>query len=191
MIDQNLSRPDQPQGQFSSWDIQSGSGWLNPGNTHNMGAEMIPCEWQSTHNRRKRQRAVARDRPKSNPPAAAPPAPECSVLRVGDRSLLRKYYWKAFTDFQQLNCRAIAKPYVKLIEPRKQVQYPYNGRKVISGKPQIADPELTKPLWWPKIVPHKEPDHLKMDGKREYPREQEYLLSNPISSLVPARPHTL
>lgn len=74
--------------------------------------------------------------------------------------MLRRYYEKAFEDFQQLNCRAIAKSYIKLVEPRKQVQYPYNGKKVISGVSQQVDPEQTKPGWWPSDVPHREPDHL-------------------------------
>lgn len=156
--------PNQPQGQLSSWDIQSGSGWMNPGHAQNMRpAEMIPCEWQSTHNRRKRQRPAARDRPKSSTPPAA--APGRTVLRVGDRNLLRRYYYKAFETFQQINCRVIGKSYVKLVEPRKQVHFPYNGRRVISGVPQTVDPELTKPGWWPKEVEHKEPDHLKTHGR--------------------------
>jgi hypothetical protein len=78
---------------------------------------------------------------------------------------MRRYYEKAFEDFQQLNCRAIAKSYIKLVEPRKQVHFPYNGRRVISGATQRVDPELTKPDWWPAGVPHREPDHLLKRGR--------------------------
>lgn len=125
---------------------------------------MIPCEWQTSQNRRKRQRPTARDRPKSSSP---PPTASTgrTILRVGDQKLLQEYYNQAFEDFQQLNCRAIAKSYIKLVEPRKQVHFPYNGRKVISGVSQRVDPELTKPGWWPEGVIHKEPDHLKKDGR--------------------------
>ncbi|RHZ57306.1 DUF2841 domain-containing protein [Aspergillus thermomutatus] len=82
------------------------------------------------------------------------------MLPLRDRRLLRKYYQKAFESLQQINCRTIAKAYVKLVEPRKQVNYPYNGRKLIAGISRQLDPEMTKPAWWPLGVTHKEPDHL-------------------------------
>ncbi|KAF7165279.1 hypothetical protein CNMCM5623_009501 [Aspergillus felis] len=82
------------------------------------------------------------------------------MLPLRDRRLLRKYYRKAFESLQQINCRTIAKAYVKLVEPRKQVNYPYNGRRLIAGISQQLDPEMTKPAWWPDGVTHKEPDHL-------------------------------
>ncbi|KAB8234294.1 DUF2841 domain-containing protein [Aspergillus alliaceus] len=83
-----------------------------------------------------------------------------TMLPVRNHSLLRKYYEKAFESLQQINCRILAKAYIKLVEPRKQVNYPYNGRKIISGSSQQFDPELTKPAWWPSGVTHREPDHL-------------------------------
>ncbi|RHZ56389.1 hypothetical protein CDV55_102564 [Aspergillus turcosus] len=82
------------------------------------------------------------------------------MLPLRDRRLLRKYYQKAFESLQQINCRTIAKAYVKLVEPRKQVNYPYNGRKLIAGISRNLDPEMTKPAWWPLGVTHREPDHL-------------------------------
>jgi hypothetical protein len=82
------------------------------------------------------------------------------MLPIRNHSLLRKYYEKAFESLQQINCRILAKAYIKLVEPRKQVNYPYNGRKIISGSSQQFDPELTKPGWWPSGVTHREPDHL-------------------------------
>ncbi|OJJ73377.1 hypothetical protein ASPBRDRAFT_122073, partial [Aspergillus brasiliensis CBS 101740] len=83
-----------------------------------------------------------------------------SMLPVRNTGLLRRYYEKAFDSLQQINCRILAKAYIKLVEPRKQVNYPYNGRKIISGSSQQFDPELTKPAWWPAGVTHREPDHL-------------------------------
>ncbi|KAJ5769364.1 hypothetical protein N7520_003923 [Penicillium odoratum] len=145
----------------SSWGVQPELGWAQPGPAR--PAELIPCEWQSQQSRRKRRdmkrTGMVRPRPKSASPPPTPP-PGRSVLKIGNRDLLRKYYEKAFEDFQQLNCRAIAKSYIKLVEPRKQVHFPYNGRKVIAGVSQRVDPEHTKPGWWPKGVLHREPDHL-------------------------------
>lgn len=75
------------------------------------------------------------------------------------------YYEGALKHFQQLNCRMVAKAFIKFIEPRKQVRHPYNG-----GKPPpdaapgtTGDPEKTKPEWWPPGVMHKEPDHLRKE----------------------------
>ncbi|KKK19509.1 hypothetical protein ARAM_003486 [Aspergillus rambellii] len=83
-----------------------------------------------------------------------------TMLPIRNQSLLRRYYEKAFESLQQINCRILAKAYIKLVEPRKQVNYPYNGRKIISGSSQQFDPEMTKPAWWPTGVTHREPDHL-------------------------------
>ncbi|KAJ6191078.1 hypothetical protein N7519_001099 [Penicillium mononematosum] len=49
------------------------------------------------------------------------------TISITDRALLRKYYEKAFQNLQQTNCRALAKAYIKLVEPRKQMVFPYNG----------------------------------------------------------------
>ncbi|KAJ5758292.1 uncharacterized protein N7511_006986 [Penicillium nucicola] len=82
-----------------------------------------------------------------------------SIL-VRDQEFLRHYYEKIFQNLQQTNCRVLAKAYVKLVEPRKQVNYPYNGRKIVAGRTQQLSPEATKPPWWPSGVSHREPDHL-------------------------------
>ncbi|KAJ5215188.1 uncharacterized protein N7469_011679 [Penicillium citrinum] len=68
-----------------------------------------------------------------------------AFISVRDRDFLRRYYEKVFKNLQQTNCRVLAKAYVKLIEPRKQVNFPYNGRKVVAGKTQQLDPDDTKP----------------------------------------------
>lgn len=87
------------------------------------------------------------------------PLATSTLIRAEGRSL-RSYYEKAFESFQQTNCRALAKTYIKLIEPRKQFRYPYNGRVSTASGIQQLDPEVTKPPWWPSGVIHREPDHL-------------------------------
>jgi hypothetical protein len=87
------------------------------------------------------------------------------MISIIDRDLVRKYYEKAFRNLQQTNCRTLAKAYVKLVEPRKQVYFPYNGRKAITGVAYHLDPEAAKPPWWPPGVRHREPDHLLKEGK--------------------------
>ncbi|KAL6232179.1 hypothetical protein BDW75DRAFT_243225 [Aspergillus navahoensis] len=84
-----------------------------------------------------------------------------TMLPIGNKSVLRSYYEKAFECLQQTNCRILAKAYIKVVEPRKQVNYPYNGHKLVAGIPQQFDPEETRPLWWPVGVTHREPDHLR------------------------------
>jgi hypothetical protein len=129
-------------------------------------ADLIPCEWQSHRSQRKRgstkRTSTVPPRPKSSSLPSTPSGQ--SVLRVGNRDQLRRYYLKAFENFQQLNCRTIAKSCIELVEPRKKVHYPYNGRKIISGAWQNVGPEQTKPGWWPREVLHREPDHLLKRG---------------------------
>ncbi|KAJ5707393.1 hypothetical protein N7488_007194 [Penicillium malachiteum] len=83
-----------------------------------------------------------------------------SLISITDKRSTRRYYDKVFQNLQQTNCRVLAKAYIKLVEPRKQVNYPYNGRKIVAGKTQQLDPDETKPPWWPAGVSHREPDHL-------------------------------
>lgn len=86
-------------------------------------------------------------------------------ISIKDKDVLRRYYEKVFQNLQQTNCRVIAKAYVKLVEPRKQVNYPYNGRKIVAGSTQQLSPDETKPPWWPAGVSHREPDHLPKVGE--------------------------
>ncbi|KAL1953836.1 hypothetical protein VTO42DRAFT_2131 [Malbranchea cinnamomea] len=85
--------------------------------------------------------------------------PDFIPIQIGDDKKIELYYRQAFITLQQLNCRTLAKAYIKMIEPRKQVRHPYNGGRV--GPGETPDPEKTKPSWWPAGVIHKEPDHLK------------------------------
>ncbi|KAL5044690.1 hypothetical protein BDW71DRAFT_209068 [Aspergillus fruticulosus] len=75
------------------------------------------------------------------------------MLPVGNKNVLRSYYEKAFECLQQTNCRILAKAYIKVVGPRKQVNYPYNGHKIVAGVPQQFDPEETRPLWWQRASP--------------------------------------
>ncbi|KAJ5109313.1 hypothetical protein N7456_005988 [Penicillium angulare] len=90
-------------------------------------------------------------------------------LRIGDSQKVMNYYEGALKHFQQLNCRMVAKAFIKFIEPRKQVRHPYNGGKAPPGSAPGSggDPEKTKPEWWPPGVMHKEPDHLRKEYRIE------------------------
>lgn len=68
------------------------------------------------------------------------------ALKVGNKLLLQKYYQNGFDAFQQVNCKLIAKAFVKTVEPQKHINHPYNGRTKLLHH---LDPELTKPKWWP------------------------------------------
>ncbi|QKX61085.1 uncharacterized protein TRUGW13939_08231 [Talaromyces rugulosus] len=83
-------------------------------------------------------------------------------LKIGDTDKVSAYYESVFKRLQQLNCRMLAKSFIKLIEPRKQVRHPYNGGRG-SAPGERGDPEMTKPDWWPRDVIHKEPDHLRKE----------------------------
>ncbi|KAJ5117564.1 hypothetical protein N7448_011196 [Penicillium atrosanguineum] len=85
---------------------------------------------------------------------------QAATVPVHEKRLLRQYYEKVFQNLQQTNCRVLAKAWVKIVEPRKQVEFPYNGRKVVGSKTIQFRPEETQPPWWPPGVTHREPDHL-------------------------------
>jgi Protein of unknown function (DUF2841) len=90
---------------------------------------------------------------------------------VGGEDKIKKYYLARFQLMQQLHCKAIAKDWIKAIEPKKQAKYPYNGGKAAreSGEDGAHDQsysERHKPPWWPpEGCPHREPDHIKKDGQ--------------------------
>ncbi|ORX39933.1 hypothetical protein BD324DRAFT_244629 [Kockovaella imperatae] len=58
------------------------------------------------------------------------------------------YYTSRFAALQQATCKLVVKAWIKVIEPKKQMKFPYNKG------------EELKPLWWPEGVRHREPDHL-------------------------------
>jgi Protein of unknown function (DUF2841) len=82
-------------------------------------------------------------------------------LSIGDRGQCREFFLLGFQAIQQIDCRFLAKRWIKKIEPKKQVHHPYNG-----GKKGLKDPEATKPQWWPSGMTHKEPDHINKKGER-------------------------
>ena len=83
-------------------------------------------------------------------------------IPIGDTKGVICYYKSALQHFQQLNCRVIAKAFIKFIEPHKRANHPYRGRKTTDGS--NGDPEKTKPEWWPPHIMHKEPDHMRKEG---------------------------
>ncbi|KAL4992070.1 hypothetical protein BDW68DRAFT_184427 [Aspergillus falconensis] len=88
--------------------------WYTP--TQHRPAGLIPYEWHPLQSeRRRRLRRVDSGIAHAwKPPSPGAPLKR-TTLRVGQTQLLRKYYERAFEDFQQLNCRVIAKAYVKMI----------------------------------------------------------------------------
>lgn len=149
----------------SGLDLQSSPAWFQPGLPRH--PRLISCEFQTLQNKRQRRnrKRTSSDMGCDSDSGWTDGAPKRKPIRVGQTDVLRQFYEKAFENLQQLNCRVIAKAFVKLVEPRKQVNHPYNGRRTVMGAPcQKLDPELTKPKWWPTGVQHKEPDHLLKHG---------------------------
>ncbi|KAJ5865291.1 uncharacterized protein N7529_007207 [Penicillium soppii] len=75
-------------------------------------------------------------------------------FRIGDSRKVIDYYKGALEKFQQPNCRVIVRAFIKFIEPHKQREHQYNGGTT-------RDPEKTKPEWWPRTIPYREPYYLK------------------------------
>ncbi|KAL8736830.1 MAG: hypothetical protein Q9181_002294 [Wetmoreana brouardii] len=100
------------------------------------------------------------------------------TVRVDSKGKIAEYYRKAFAQIGQLQLKTLLKAWIKLRQPRKQTENPYNGRK---SKPEQARHKQqsgfvddnpgrdTAPDWWPmqdgwrngKGCRHKEPDHTK------------------------------
>ena len=105
--------------------------------------------------------SVSTNRPQSPPPALGEVL--MTEIRMEDWHQMRKYFELGFFAVLQIDCRFIAKKWIKRIAPKKQVNNPYNGGKDMHN--ENGNPELTKPAWWPPSVRHKEPDHLHKPGK--------------------------
>ncbi|KAL1991606.1 hypothetical protein VTN49DRAFT_4914 [Thermomyces lanuginosus] len=139
--------------------LHDGVFWNNSGVSLN---SLVPYHIPMHQSKRQRRngKCAGMNGDASSPTTIAPPA-SWTAMRVGDERRMKKYYERAFEVFQQLNCRVIAKAYIRMVEPRKQVHHPYNGRLPGGGNaPEQLDPEATKPPWWPAGVTHREPDHL-------------------------------
>ncbi|KAF8463647.1 hypothetical protein BDZ91DRAFT_796198 [Kalaharituber pfeilii] len=69
-------------------------------------------------------------------------------LLISDSAAVTTFFETRFRQMQQLTCKVVAKAWIKVIEPKKQSNFPYNRG------------EESKPSWWPEGARHKEPDHL-------------------------------
>jgi Protein of unknown function (DUF2841) len=78
--------------------------------------------------------------------------PQFRCLCLGDKDQVDAWFQTRFKQLQQLHCKVVAKAWMKVIEPKKQTNYPYN--KGMEAKPP----------WWPDIR-HKEPDHISKTGE--------------------------
>ncbi|KAK1924852.1 hypothetical protein DB88DRAFT_534896 [Papiliotrema laurentii] len=75
------------------------------------------------------------------------PSPPMHTLTLAPDAI-EAYYTSRFAALQQATCKLVVKAWIKVIEPKKQMKYPYNKG------------EELKPAWWPEGVRHREPDHL-------------------------------
>ncbi|KAK4688036.1 hypothetical protein P7C73_g2077, partial [Tremellales sp. Uapishka_1] len=84
--------------------------------------------------------------PSTNPRSSTPSPPAHTITLAPEA--VEPYYTARFAALQQATCKLVVKAWIKVIEPKKQVKYPYNKG------------EELKPDWWPQGVRHREPDHL-------------------------------
>lgn len=80
------------------------------------------------------------------------PAPPMHSLTLASADI-ETYYTTRFAALQQHTCKLVVKAWIKVIEPKKQMKFPYNKG------------EELKPAWWPEGVRHREPDHLSKTGE--------------------------
>ena len=82
---------------------------------------------------------------------------EYHPLIISDEDAITTFYMTRLRQMQQLMCKVVAKAWIKVIEPKKQSNYPYNRGNE------------SRPSWWPENVRHKEPDHLMKPGENYRP----------------------
>lgn len=80
------------------------------------------------------------------------PLPDMHTLTLTPAAI-DDYYTSRFAALQQATCKLVVKAWIKVIEPKKQMKFPYNKG------------EDLKPAWWPEGVRHREPDHLSKTGE--------------------------
>ncbi len=102
-----------------------------------------------------------------------PITPKYKSIMIGDTEAVDDVYYDKFIAIQQIPCKAIAKAWIKVLEPKKQANHPYNGgkRKEESMAKYGRDNPgaLSSPNYWPsKNCRHKEPDHIYKDGTCVY-----------------------
>lgn len=85
-----------------------------------------------------------------------------------DRTRTTEIYNEILTSILQVTLKKVLKAWIKVVQPRKQSNNPYNGgkNKLIAidqyGKNRAG--ELTRPDWWPENINHRGPDHLPKHG---------------------------
>ncbi|KAI9677506.1 MAG: hypothetical protein M1817_006460 [Caeruleum heppii] len=77
------------------------------------------------------------------------------AVKLSDADRLDEFYLARLGQMQQINCKLVAKQWIKTIEPKKQSQHPY----------KLED--AARPAWWPKNLQHKEPDHIKKETRMQ------------------------
>jgi hypothetical protein len=82
---------------------------------------------------------------------------EYKGLDITNEEEVNTFFETRLRQMQQLVCKVVAKCWIKVIEPKKQSNFPYNRG------------EESKPSWWPPNARHKEPDHLMKPGKKFAP----------------------
>ncbi|EIW69431.1 hypothetical protein TREMEDRAFT_71620 [Tremella mesenterica DSM 1558] len=78
---------------------------------------------------------------------ASTPQPSMHTITLQPHAV-EDYYNTRFNALQQATCKLVVKAWIKVIEPKKQMKFPYNKG------------EEYRPAWWPEGVKHREPDHL-------------------------------
>ncbi|KAL8913428.1 MAG: hypothetical protein Q9171_001721 [Xanthocarpia ochracea] len=81
---------------------------------------------------------------------------------------IEDHFIKGLCQVGQLTLRKVLKAWVKVKQPQKQTNFPYNGGKNAEEQNPRNPGLLTAPDWWPdqdgwpdKGCRHKEPDHIK------------------------------
>ncbi|KAI9700373.1 MAG: hypothetical protein M1836_002388 [Candelina mexicana] len=83
---------------------------------------------------------------------------EYEPLVIGDTPKVDVFYRSLFAELQQTTCKIVCKSWIRVVEPKKQTNYPYSKHKV---------PLQDAPPWWPKGIIHREPDHIRTHGRIE------------------------
>ncbi|KAJ5544176.1 hypothetical protein N7494_005455 [Penicillium frequentans] len=159
----------QAQARECYWNVRQASRWAQPAQESPFGLISYDSKKDIKYKRQNVQKRKFQSPSEGTSPSALR---RRSMLRIDNSGMLKLFYLQAFENIQQIHCRTIAKVYVKLLEPRKMVKFPYNGKRNINGRREILDPESTKPSWWPECIHHREPDHLLKKGKQSSLQEK-------------------
>ncbi|KAL1839175.1 hypothetical protein VTJ49DRAFT_1794 [Mycothermus thermophilus] len=120
--------------------------------------------------RRRRLRRVARQR---HPPEVDAPAvvvPSKRFIEIGDSDAVLSFYEASFKNIQQTACKEIAKAFIKVICPKKQVAHPYT-----QGWEK-------RPDWWPEPTADEKARHIEPDHQLK--KERIYVLKHMLRLIV-------